>query len=672
MRYYNRTVITKLKKCRGQSTSVIGKKIRDHFLQKAGCFFDKWNYDKRLSDDEFVNLCTIAGRKLKSIDDLVKYFQNRKSLDFIDFQCGNINDGNVRSSIILKADKICKHIFNLLGSDDVELGIKINWHQDFKTGYQWKSKKYYKDIKIPYGKADIKVPWELSRFQHVTILGQAYQMTGNEKYAQEFMEQIEGWISKNPPRFGVNWQCAMDVAIRSANWVVGYYYFKDSINNNTKFLIGFLKSLYQHGKHIIENLEYSKTLTSNHYLSDISGLLILSVTFSEFKEAEEWKKFCIRELVGEMEKQVYEDGCDFEASTCYHRLVLELFFFSTYIVVCNDDSFDGNNYMQITEKLFGCEYAQKLYKMFDAACYLIKPNGRMPQIGDNDSGQFFKLYPRDILDMRYLLALGAVFFNEAKWKIKEFFQDREDVSEILLVYGEKGEELWDNLAWNNLSNINSKAFHDAGWYVMRDNKNYCIISCGPNGQNGNGGHCHNDKLSFELCLDEKDIIVDPGTYVYTVDPHKRNEFRSTISHNTVTVNGKEQNRIDPENLFFMSNDAPVKCLKWEVNDARDVFIGEHYGYKRFKNPLIHQREIMFYKKIGKLEIIDRFIGVGGYSFVWNFNFLIMPAIKCNIIALQKKPSWYSSEYGRIERIQKFITSLNTATPSEIKFEISMR
>ena len=59
---------------------------------------------------------------------------------------------------------------------------------------------------------DIKVPWELSRFQHFTILGQAYILSKEEKYAQEFVNQVTDWIEHNPVGFGVNWACPMDVA----------------------------------------------------------------------------------------------------------------------------------------------------------------------------------------------------------------------------------------------------------------------------------------------------------------------------------------------------------------------------------------------------------------------------------------------------------------------------
>ena len=50
---------------------------------------------------------------------------------------------------------------------------------------------------------------------------------------------------------------------------------------------------------------------------------------------------------------------------------------------------------------------------------------------------------------------------------------------------------------------------------MRSNKNYCIISCGSNSQSRRGVYVHNDKFSFKLYIDGKNIIIDLGTYVYT-------------------------------------------------------------------------------------------------------------------------------------------------------------
>ena len=65
-----------------------------------------------------------------------------------------------------------------------------------------------------------------------------------------------------------------------------------------------------------------------------------------------------------------------------------------------------------------------------------------------------------------------------------------------------------------------------------------------------GTHTHNDKLSFELAVGEDDVFVDPGAYVYTPDPKRSNEFRSTVKHNTAFVDEEEQNELSSSNVFL--------------------------------------------------------------------------------------------------------------------------
>jgi len=672
-------------------------------------------FGTEMIDTEFWNSVWNSVYKFQNLEELQMHFCERKEPKFF---IGSLNQEGIISSLYehfpdapdkipREADKICEHVFHLLGNGSVKVyyGMKakgfeghcyntkisseelsavpyspstihnyepIDWHIDFKSGYRWNPKAYYKDIK--YGHklgVDVKVPWELSRFQHLTILGQAYFLSKNEKYVKEFTNQVSDWIEHNPPKFGVNWVCTMDVAIRACNWLLAWEFFKDSFLISNEFIIKFLKSLLQHGRHIQNNLEWSETLPSNHYLSDIVGLVYLGVLIPEFKESKKWKSFGIEQLKKEMKKQVYPDGVDFEASTCYHRLVLELFFYATLLVIINDKNFKEDNFIEVGNEIFGQEYLQRLYKMLEFVLYALKPNGRMPQIGDNDNGRLHIFTKGEVLDMRYLLTLGSIFFEEPRFKIKEFgFSE-----EALWVFGEQGYKIWQELEENCLANIGSRAFPDAGWYIMRNDKDYIIISCGSNGQNGNGGHCHNDKLSFDLCTDGEDIIVDPGTYAYTPKPEWRNKFRSTVYHNTVMIDDKEQNRFSEKNLFQMENNATAKCLKWEIGDEIDVFIGEHYGYKRFSRPVIHKREIKFHKKEGKLEIIDKFGGEGEHSLEWNL--ILSPESGRNLNVSSDKlqwhgePAFYSSEYGIISKTEKLTSTLRATTPVEAKFRIEI-
>ena len=646
-----------------QKTKTLGpwfviKKLLSEVKDEASNAISKTSasvFGTETTDAEFLKKAWSSKFRFNNPEELQKHFQERKEpkffihsskrKDIISSLCEHFADTSEK--IVTEADKICEHIFDLLGSGPVKVyyGMKakgfeghccdtqmeskeltaihhykpIDWHIDFKSGYRWSPKKYYKDIEIPYGEADIKVPWELSRFQHLFVLSEAYWLTNDKKYAREFVNQISDWIDNNKPKFGINWCCTMDVAIRTCNWILGYYAFKDSKVINQQFLFKFLKSLYQHGCYIIKNLEKGEVLTSNHYLSNITGLVYLGVLFPEFKDAKKWKEFGIKELIREMEKQVYPDGCDFEASTCYHGLVLELFFFSTLLVVINDNDFKGEDYREIANRVFGKEYTDRLHKMFNVVLYLLKPNGRIPQIGDNDNGRLHMFAKREVLDMRYLLSLGAIFFREPEFKVKEFGLS----GEAVWVFREKGYKIWQDLEQNCLTNINSRAFRDAGWYIMRNDKNYMIISCGADGQNGNGGHCHNDKLSFELCIDGEDIIVDPGTYVYTAEPKWRNKFRSTPYHNTVALDGQEQNRFEEKSLFRLRSEARVRINRWETNDEYDFLDAQHSGYERLSEPITHRRQILFNKKEDYWIIRDILTGNQKHTFDFHLHFASM-------------------------------------------------
>ena len=463
---------------------------------------------------------------------------------------------------IAEANLICKHIFDLLGSGPKKLTPEaeryrpIEWHSDFKSGYRWNPKTFYRNIRYGHVEGvDVKIPWELSRFQHLNKLGQAYILTRDRKYSEEFVNQITDWIKNNPVGFGVNWYYAMDVAIRAVNWLVSMEYFYKNDNIPEDFIEKFYSSIYQHGKFIRSHLEYSSQLTMNHYIANIVGLFFISVYCPFFKKSKEWQGFALRELSKEIEKQVYSDGCSFEASTSYHGLVLEMLFLAKLL---------GDRAGIIFPKV----YRNRLRKMFEFSLYCVKPNGMIPQIGDNDSGRFLVFSKRPILEHKYLLNLAAIYYEDSRFKVSKF----DFYEESFWVFGNKGKELYDNLPVRKQP-IVPKSFPDAGWFTIRRNNDYCFISCGSNGQNGKGGHAHNDKLSFELMLYGQDIIVDPGTYVYTSHPKERNKFRSTKYHNTITFNGYEQNEISANAIFSLPDRVKIASAALTETDENITFQG---------------------------------------------------------------------------------------------------
>jgi len=499
--------------------------------------------------------------------------------------------------IIEQADKICNHIFNLLGSRNINLGKDIKWNEDFKTGLRWENKFYKKIKRVDLNNnADVKVPWELSRFQHIPILGQAYLLTDNFEYALEFKKQIEDWIKNNPVEMSVNWTCTMDVAIRACNWIVGYYFFEDCPKNkiDSEFWIKYNKALYLHGKYTFSNLERAPQYNSNHYLSDLAGLIWLGLYFKNFKYDKEatknnpkiWLDFGLKEFEKEMKNQVNPDGIDYEASTAYHCLVTELFLFTS--ILCSKNNI-----------AFSKEYMAKLEKMVEFIMNITKPDGHIPLIGDMDSGRFIILSDYgnlDKRDFRYLIALGGEYFNRDDFKFYSSNNNNQTsfwyFENILRIKTKEKPPI----------NLESKAYKDSGYYILRNDKIYIIIKCGPNGINGNGGHTHNDQLSFELNISGKDFIIDPGTYVYTADYKLRNLFRSTYMHNTLQIGYLEQNSFEEKDLFRINNETNAQLLDF----SDDYFKGRHYGFMK-KAGIIAEREVKLENK--KISINDFIIKI---------------------------------------------------------------
>src|SRR5207237_4470618 len=192
---------------------------------------------------------------------------------------------------------------------------------------------YHADINlIRRDGSDARVVWELNRLAHLITLGRAYAITSDQKFSEEFFQQIASWRAQNPVGRGVNWNCAMEVALRAMNLLAAFALFLRAPQMNEVALKDLLKLFDQHGAHIQRNLEFSHIATSNHYLADVAGLLWIGVMLPELAAAPEWREVGLRELLQAMDKRVLAAGADYEASTGYHRLKLELFLYS--FVLC--------------------------------------------------------------------------------------------------------------------------------------------------------------------------------------------------------------------------------------------------------------------------------------------------------------------------------------------------
>ena len=214
------------------------------------------------------------------------------------------------------------HCWPLLGFGDKCFGSPPDWHRDPLSGLIWPLD-YHADINLFRGDgSDVRTLWELNRFSHLITLARSYAIKNDERFSEEFFRQVASWHSRNPYGRGANWNCAMEVALRAMNLLAAFEVFRHSHYLGEQALAMLLAVFDHHGRFIRQNLEFSYVGTSNHYLSDIVGLLWLGIMLPELEQAGHWRDFGLREMLREMDKQVLADGADYEASTGYHRFVL--------------------------------------------------------------------------------------------------------------------------------------------------------------------------------------------------------------------------------------------------------------------------------------------------------------------------------------------------------------
>ena len=494
------------------------------------------------------------------------------------------------------------HRWPLLGFGEQEFGLEINWHRDPLSGRIWPLE-YHADIRLWHDDgSDIRVLWELNRLGQLITLGQAYALTKEEEFAAEFFVQLESWHEQNPVGRGANWSCAMEVALRAMNLLAAFSLFRSSPQVTEERLRLLLTMFDQHGAHIRRNLEFSHVATSNHYLSDITGLLWLAIMLPELAAAEEWRSWALKEILREMDKQILPDGADYEGSTGYHCFVLELFLYS--FLLCRTNS------IPIEDR-----YWRKLHLMFEYLRTILRPDGFVPLVGDTDGSQALPITTRRANDRAHLLALGAVAFKNSKFKPPSL----EAAPEFLWLLGEEGLRNYQQLA-NSNTEPSSQAFPDAGIYLLRHEDLYLLFNAGGSEKGRPASHRHNDLMSIEISAGGCAFIVDPGSYVYTADLHERHLFRSTAYHSTIQIDDEEQQTIIEKTPFVTGGEATARVLVWETTVEHDRVAAQHSGYERLVDPVIHRRTVTFNKPDLCWLIEDELAGHGQHKVAARFHF----------------------------------------------------
>lgn len=510
----------------------------------------------------------------------------------------NVDDvGAEQRRVILQlADEICQGRIPFLSYGTQELGLKPAWNRDFVAGKEWTWEASQSLATVRFDGSDVKVPWELSRMQFLSVLGKAFWLTREPVYRQTARQYVEDWIERNPVGYGVNWMVAMEAALRAVSVLLLVDLLSPMAPEEKAWEEMVARSMWQHLLFIEGHLEFSYLVRGNHYLSNLLGLYALSV-FLDGPGMEARRERYRRLLQREILFQTYADGGDYEASSGYHMLVTQMFL-SAYWLMRAEGAVPAQSFVE------------RLRKMFEWMEALADSQGRLPHVGDCDDGRveflhddlmqmaWLPLEKRDSLRVRHFLRLGKAMLDERACGAADGPW-----------YGLEP-DCCDHARTPALpARMRQVVLRDSGIAVAGCGNNDLVFLAVPNGIGGKGTHTHNDKLSVILRLAGEEVLCDPGTGCYTRDGAMRDRFRSTAAHNTVMIDGNEQNRIPNArmNFFSLGNDVQMSKIKAEMGVTACRLEAALLG--QACKGVVHTR-IVEWTGVNSVQVEDRFSGNG--------------------------------------------------------------
>lgn len=512
------------------------------------------------------------------------------------------------------AERICNHCL-------ISVGVP---HQ-FGETVDWEANPTYNQYK--------EWTWQLSRHNEWKLLAYVYRnVKRDEKYAKACADFFQSWVRQAlcpGDVAGDQTKCwrTIECGIRmGATWPYALHTFYKTPYFTDDVLVDWYKSLWEHGN----RMQYHHWV-NNWLIMEMNGLAYIAILCPEFVKSQEWLTFAFDRLEKELKRQFYPDGFQFELSTNYHDVVIKNY----------------QRTIQLAQAYQVPVPASFLDILENAVRFYVKimmPDGKTPDLNDGRMKD------------------AAVYIGPKLG----MYPGRSDF-EWAVSHGERGQQ----------PEYTSVAFPWSGFMVMRSGWGpdavWGLLDAAPFGT----GHQHEDKLSFLLHTGGKLVVTEGGNYAYD-DSEMRRYVLSTRSHNTVRVDGMDQNR--RSSYRWKEEDIEKKAdMDYAVTRSLDYASGcydEGYGPNQDCS-VIHRRAVYFIKTpeglgVGEEDvcagerkwipffiIVDRMMAksVHEYESLWHLDtreahlengavqakeltiLTSMPNAKIDLICGQEKPEW---------------------------------
>jgi hypothetical protein len=461
-------------------------------------------------------------------------------------------------AVIAAADAAVEHRFVVFEQEPVIYpDAEIDWNVDARSGLRWP---LVRSTAIDHRtvRGDPKWIWELNRLQHLPWLAQAWLFTGDRRYADAALDQLDSWIRQNPPGRGIAWRGGFEAGVRAISVAIALQGLRTAPG--------------------LDQLRYRRVLTmlaasaelawrhrsrfssaNNHLLGEMAGVATVALLHPELARSSSALDRSLLVLAEEAPRQVLPDGAGAEQSSAYQIFATELMLVPAALLT-----------------LSGSPSPRPLLEALRRSVGYLRALGPpLPRYGDEDGGFGLRLHA-DLAPRadRLFAAVEAVLDGPPATPV--------DLAAAWLGGVREPRRRPPESASDDLYAA------DGGLVVLRRGRRRVTMDVGPLGYLGIAAHGHADALAVTLAFDGREVIGDPGTGSYYAEPEWRSAFRGTRMHATVAVDDTDQSV--PGGAFLWVRHAATTV---RLVDLRQGLVeAEHNGYTRLSGPVTHRRYLI--------------------------------------------------------------------------------
>lgn len=427
---------------------------------------------------------------------------------------------------------------------------------------------------------DAEYVWGLNRMSHWKPLLWAYQFTGDARYAQKVVDELDDWIAACP-RSPLSkeyfnqvtpWR-SLETGIRMfESWPCLAYFLEGTEFMPSERLARFRQSLHEHGEVLAQICpQLWPKADHNHYLMENLGLLVLAAVLPDSATTAQWRAQACRELERCAAAQIMPEGGQIEGCPHYHNGCV--YWFARAAIQA-----------RTCGQPLSSDYQFRLERMVDYTVHATRPSGTTVPWGDSDalcsyaapSVVYGYLATGRTEPMATLKALlGAAPLRDAVLNAAWLIDDLEPVLSLI--------DTLDASAAASLPTCNwQKSLDQAELRTDWSREALSVFfACRTP---VNNGHAHIDPAGFDFTGLGRPLVVDPGRFTYRNDDDRRN-FKSAAWHNTLTLDDR-----DPFDYLDSWRYGPQKDGHVVSVVAKPGILAassEHHNYA----PTVHRRAI---------------------------------------------------------------------------------